>query len=113
MRGESSCPKCGGRLRAPGLFADTWQCDVHGTGYRLHPVIRPGVVGLGVVARRAQVRVRMPWPPPLGWLFTGMAAAGDERSGGRASAVACSGPGPPGGIGELVLVAEELGVGLG
>ncbi len=38
---------------------------------------------------------------------------GDDRSGGRATAVACSGPGPLGGIGELLLVAEELGVGLG
>ena len=27
MRGEPSCPKCGGRVRAPGLFADSWQCD--------------------------------------------------------------------------------------
>lgn len=27
--------------------------------------------------------------------------------------MACSGPGPLGGIGELLLVAEELGVGLG
>ncbi|MEV6183896.1 DUF6758 family protein, partial [Streptomyces sp. NPDC052015] len=25
MRGEPSCPKCGGRVRAPGLFADSWQ----------------------------------------------------------------------------------------
>ncbi|MGQ4439059.1 DUF6758 family protein, partial [Streptomyces violaceoruber] len=24
MRGEPSCPKCGGRVRAPGLFADSW-----------------------------------------------------------------------------------------
>src|SRR5262249_46146894 len=49
----------------------------------------------------------------VGWLFTGVACAGDDRSGGRATAVACSGPGPLGGVGELVLVAEELGVGLG
>jgi len=55
----------------------------------------------------------MPWPLPVGWLFTGVACAGDDRSGARATAVACSGPGPLGGPGELILVAEELGVGLG
>lgn len=113
MRGEPSCPKCGGRVRAPGLFADSWQCDVHGTVHPLQPVIPPSVEALGVVVHRARVPVWMPWPLPVGWLFTGAAFAGDDRSGGRATAVACSGPGPLGGIGELVLIAEELGVGLG
>ena len=113
MRGEPSCPKCGGRVRAPGLFADSWQCDVHGTVYPLQPVIPPSVEALNVVVHRTQVPVWMPWPLPVGWLFTGVAYAGDDRSGGRASAVACSGPGPLGGVGELILVAEELGVGLG
>ncbi|MFG2637386.1 DUF6758 family protein [Streptomyces sp. NPDC048362] len=113
MRGEPSCPKCGGRVRAPGLFADSWQCDVHGPVYPLQPVIPPSVEALGVVVRHTQVPVWMPWPLPVGWLFTGVGYAGDERSGGRASAVACSGPGPLGGPGELILVAEELGVGLG
>ena len=109
MRGEPSCPKCGGRVRAPGLFADSWQCDVHGAVYPLQPVIPPSVEALGVVVHRARVPVWMPWPLPVGWLFTGVAYAGDDRSGGRATAVACSGPGPLGGVGELLLVAEELG----
>ncbi|WP_328494156.1 hypothetical protein OHS59_16495 [Streptomyces sp. NBC_00414] len=113
MRGEPSCPKCGGRVRAPGLFADSWQCDVHGIVHPLQPVIPPSVEALEVVVRRARVPVWMPWPLPVGWLFTGAAFAGDDRSGGRATAVACSGPGPLGGFGELMLVAEELGVGLG
>lgn len=113
MRGEPSCPKCGGRVRAPGLFADTWQCDVHGTVYPLQPVVPPSVEALTVVVNRSQVPVWMPWPLPVGWLFSGVSAAGDERSGGRAAAVACSGPGPLGGPGELLLIAEELGVGLG
>jgi len=113
MRGEPSCPKCGGRVRAPGLFADSWQCDVHGTVYPLQAVVPPSVEALGVVVHRSRVPVWMPWPLPVGWLFSGVAAAGDDRSGGRASAVACSGPGPLGGPGELILIAEELGVGLG
>jgi hypothetical protein len=79
----------------------------------VQPVLPPSVEALGVVVHRTQVPVWMPWPLPVGWLFTGVACAGDDRSGGRATAVACSGPGPLGGIGELILVAEELGVGLG
>ncbi|MEU8970215.1 DUF6758 family protein [Streptomyces monashensis] len=113
MRGEPSCPRCGGRVRAPGLFADSWQCDVHGTVYPLQPVIPPSVEALAAVVQRTHVPVWMPWPLPVGWLFTGVAYAGDDRSGGRATAVACTGPGPLGGPAELVLVAEELGVGLG
>jgi hypothetical protein len=113
MRGEPSCPKCGGRVRAPGLFSDAWLCDVHGAVHPLQPVLPPSVEALGVVVGRARVPVWMPWPLPVGWLFTGVASAGDDRAGGRATAVACSGPGPFGGTGEMVLVAEELGVGLG
>ncbi|MFF4649661.1 DUF6758 family protein [Streptomyces sp. NPDC001380] len=113
MRGEPSCPRCGGRVRAPGLFSDTWQCDTHGAVHPLQPVVPPSIEALAVAVARSQVPVWMPWPLPVGWLYTGIAHAGDDLSGARATAVACSGPGPLGGFGELVLVAEELGVGLG
>jgi hypothetical protein len=75
--------------------------------------VPPSIEALAVVVNRAKVPVWMPWPLPVGWLFTGVASAGDDRSGGRATAVACSGPGPLGGAGDLLLIAEELGVGLG
>ncbi|WP_129840688.1 DUF6758 family protein [Streptomyces sp. RFCAC02] len=113
MRGEPSCPKCGGRVRAPGLFADSWQCAAHGSVHPVQPVVPPSVNALTAVVNRSRVPVWMPWPLPVGWLFTGAACAGDDRTGGRATVVACSGPGPLGGPGELVLVAEEPGVGLG
>ncbi|MFY1678660.1 DUF6758 family protein [Streptomyces sp. WMMC905] len=113
MRREPVCPKCGGRVRAPGLPAETWQCAVHGAVHPLQPVEPPGAETLAAVSRRARVPVWLPWPLPVGWQFTGVARAGDDRAGGRAVAVACSGPGPLGGTGELLLVAEEPGVGLG
>ncbi|TDC70850.1 DUF6758 family protein [Streptomyces hainanensis] len=113
MRGEPSCPKCGGRVRAPGLFADSWRCAEHGAVQPVQPVVPPSVNALTVVVNRTRVPVWMPWPLPVGWLFTGVACAGDDRSGGRATVVACSGPGPLGGPGEMLLIAEELGVGLG
>jgi len=55
----------------------------------------------------------LPWPLPGGWLVTGFAAAGDGRSGTRGTVVALSGPNPVGGPAEMLLICEELGVGLG
>jgi hypothetical protein len=55
----------------------------------------------------------LPWPLPNGWLVTGFAAAGDERTGSRGCAVALSGPNPVGGPGEMLLISEEIGVGMG
>jgi hypothetical protein len=64
----------------------------------------------------SQTRVPLwcPWPLPSGWTVTGVGWAGDDRGGVRATALACSGPAPlGGGPADLVLVAEEPGVGLG
>ncbi len=69
--------------------------------------------GLRVLATHTRVPVWLPWPLPVGWLVTGFTAAGDERDGARASAVALSGPNPLGGPADLLIVAEEPGVGLG
>lgn len=113
MRAEPSCPRCGGPLHSPGLWSSAWQCDKHGAVPPLQPVVQPTGEILQQVASRATVPVWMPWPLPKGWLVTGVAHAGDDRTGARAAAVACSGPAPLGGAGELVLIAEEPGIGLG
>jgi hypothetical protein len=54
-----------------------------------------------------------PLPLLAGWTATGLAVAGDERTGLTATALALSGPSPLGGPADLVLVAEEPGTGLG
>jgi hypothetical protein len=55
-----------------------------------------------------------PWPLAPGWMITGLAWAGDDRGRLSATAVACSGPTPLGtGPADVVLVAEEPGLGLG
>lgn len=100
-------------MRAPGLFTDNWTCAVHGAVSPLQPVLPPSVESLDAAVRRARVPVWMPWPLPVGWLYSGIAYAGDDRSGAHAVALACTGPAPLGGAGELVVVAEEVGVGLG
>jgi hypothetical protein len=79
----------------------------------VQPVVQPTVEVLRAAATSSSVPLWLPWPLPRGWLVTGVVTAGDERTGARATAVACSGPAPLGGVAELVVVAEEMGVGLG
>ncbi len=110
---QPQCPRCAGSLLSPGLRSSDWLCEQHGA---VHPYHRPTTPGDGSVRRvveAAQVPVWLPWPLPAGWLVTGAAHAGDERTGARATVVACSGPAPFGGVGELLVVAEEPGLGLG
>ncbi len=59
------------------------------------------------------VPVWLPWPLPPGWLVTGFAEVGDERTGARATVVALGGPSLSGGPADLLVIAEEPGVGLG
>jgi hypothetical protein len=113
MRGPSTCPRCGIELRAPTLWSSDWWCDRHGAVLPLQPIVQPSVEVLAAAAAQAEVPLWLPWPAPRGWIVTGVATAGDERTGGRAVALASSGPAPLGGMGELVLVSEEPGAGLG
>ena len=86
---------------------------MHGDVYPLRPVYPPSREGMDALLRRAAMPVWLPWPLPVSWLVTGFAGAGDDRTGARACVVALSGPNPVGGPGDLLMVAEEPGVGLG
>jgi hypothetical protein len=113
MKVAPTCPRCGARLRAPSAWSSAWQCDLHGEVHPLSAVHRPSRDGLEGLLRTSGVPVWLPWPLPAGWLVTGFAGAGDERTGMRGCAVALSGPNPVGGPGDMMLISEELGVGLG
>ena len=112
MRPEPTCPRCGGELRAPGLWSSAWQCPSHGTVAPYTVFSRPGVEALEHVVKRAGVPLWLPHGLP-GWLISGFGCAGDERDGARATVTSMTGPSPLGGAAELLLVAEEPGVGLG
>jgi hypothetical protein len=99
-----------------------WRCDADGTVLPLHVAqhIGPEIVG----SVRAKVKSHTgssdpiplwcPWPALPGWMVTGVGWVGDDRSGVRATVVACSGPAPlQRGPADIVLVAEEPGIGLG
>lgn len=113
MRAEPTCPRCGRPVRAPGLWSNDWTCAVHGAVLPLQAARRPSREGLAAVLQDARVPVWVPWPLPAGWLVTGFLDAGDERTGSRACAVALSGPNLMHGPADLLLIAEEPGVGLG
>jgi hypothetical protein len=71
------------------------------------------------LAQRSGVPLWLPWPLPAGWLVSGLQYAGDDHSGPVAATVACSGPHPlpvdhpDERAADLLLIAEQPGVGLG
>jgi hypothetical protein len=98
-------------------MSSAWVCAVHGEVQPFH-LPAPGTPAFGPDALRwlgktAAVPVWLPWPLPPGWLPTGVAHTGDERGGATATVVAVSGPAPFSGPGDMLLVAEEPGIGLG
>ena len=113
MTRPPTCPRCRGTLHPPGLWSSAWRCDAHGDVDPFHAAKVVGDAALHHIVGIATVPVWTPWPLPLGWLMTGVAHAGDERTGAKGTAVACSGPSELGGPAELLLIAESAGVGLG
>jgi hypothetical protein len=108
-----TCPRCLSSIKPPGLWSSSWQCERHGAVLPFHTAAVSSEASLTHLAEQARVPVWIPRPLPVGWVVTGVAWAGDERTGARATAVAFSGPSPTGGPGDLVLVAEEPGIGVG
>ena len=108
-----TCPRCAGALRAPGFWSSAWQCDRHGEVHPFHVAPTPTLAAVERLVADSRVPVWVPRPLPLDWTVTGVGRAGDERTGVRASLVALSGPAPKGGPADMVLVAEEPGIGLG
>lgn len=113
MKSDPSCPRCGRAVDPPGLWSSAWRCGAHGPVAPLNHVRAPSAASLEVLLAATRVPVWLPWPLPTGWVVTGFADAGDTRSGALAAAVALSGPAPLGGVGEMALVAEDPGIGLG
>jgi hypothetical protein len=94
-------------------MSSDWRCEEHGPVPPFHVPAHLNAEIVAAVRRQAGVPLWVPWPMPPGWTVTGVAWAGDERAPAVATALACSGPAPLGGVADVVLVAEEPGVGLG
>ncbi|MCW2600518.1 MAG: putative phosphotransacetylase [Frankiales bacterium] len=91
-------------------MSSDWVCALHG---RVHPYSSAHVEALSQVASRARVPLWAPVPLLAQWTLGGLASCGDERTGATATVLALAGPSPLGGPADLLLVAEEPGVGLG
>jgi len=117
MGGTARCPRCDEAVRAPSIWHSSATCAVHGEVVPLQPAHPADAEHLAWVARHSAVPVWVPWPLPDGWLLTGTRCVRDEKHEAQAVVVAASGPhhGPPGcsRVADLLLVAEQPGVGLG
>lgn len=109
----ATCPRCAGAVRPPGLFTSDWECSQHGAVAPVHLLPKATPEAIEHVRAAAAVPFWAPGPPLPGWTVTGIGYAGDERTGARATLLACAGPAPLGGVADMVLVAEEPGIGLG
>jgi hypothetical protein len=76
-------------------------------------MVHTGPDALDHVVERASVPVWLARGLGASWLCSGVAYAGDDRTGARATVVCHGGPSPVGGPAEIVVVAEEPMVGLG
>jgi hypothetical protein len=94
-------------------MSSDWRCEEHGAVPPFHVAHQVGQEILDIARQRVGVPLWLPWPPLPDWTVTGIGWAGDERAPASATALACSGPAPLGGVADVVLVAEEPGVGLG
>lgn len=94
-------------------MTSSWDCERHGAVPPLHVVARPAVEAVRKIAGGTGVPLWSPLPLLPGWMLTGLATAGDDRAPAKATVLALSGPSPLGGPADLLLIAEEPGVGLG
>jgi hypothetical protein len=112
-RSAAACPRCRRPVREPTVWSSAWRCDLHGEVHPLLPAFSSSREGLDGLLSTPGVPAWLPWPLPSSWLVAGFAGAGDGRSGVRACAVALCGPNPLGGPADMLVIAEEPGVGLG
>lgn len=100
-------------MRPPGVWSNRWTCSQHGEIHPLQPVAVPSAPLARQLGERSPVPLWLPWPLTRGWVIGAIMNAADDMSGVHATAVVISGPNPLGGPGDMMLVAEEMGVGLG
>jgi len=94
-------------------MSSTWDCERHGPVQPVHVISRPAAEAVRKVASSCGVPLWAPLPLLPGWTLTGLATAGDERSPAKATVLALTGPSPLGGPADLLVIAEEPGIGLG
>jgi hypothetical protein len=108
-----TCPRCALPLTEPHESSVDFRCPVHGVVAPVHGFQLPTPLLATQTALDSRLPLWLPWPLPHAWVVSGIGYAGMGPPDARASLVACSGPSPVGGPADLLLITEELGVGLG
>jgi hypothetical protein len=104
--------RCAAHVRRADLMHSDWRCDNCGEVPSFHVTdhIGPEIVAVccaGPAPTVEHMPLWWPWSLPAGWTVTWVGWAGDQRSGVRATALACSGPNPlVSGPADVVLIAE-------
>lgn len=111
MDRPATCPRCSHELTEPDVFSSSWECPAHGAVPPVKPSPQPSADWVRHVCASARVPVWLPWPLPAGWVVAGVTPVGDDVSGVAAVATVFAGPSPLGGPAEMLVVAEEPGVG--
>lgn len=105
------CVRCTREVVTGG--SGSWTCEDHGTVEPLSPPMPLSPQALAELMVPDGAPAWVPWPLPPDWSVCGVRRTGVGADPMRAVAVACAGPGLLGGFAELIVVAEEPGVGLG
>ncbi|MFC5831653.1 DUF6758 family protein [Nonomuraea insulae] len=113
MRAVPTCPRCFGPLHGPSARSSAFRCGTHGDVLPYQPPWPPSSTALEAIRKTSVVPVWLPWPLPSGWLVTGFGEVGDQNTGARASLVALTGPSLMEGPADMIVIAEEPGIGLG
>jgi hypothetical protein len=108
-----TCPRCSGPVREPGLWSSSWQCDRHGDVLPYHQTSLPSREALEASVARSHSPWWSPYPSMMLWTVSGFGHCADDKRGTRASAMCFAGPNPSGGPVDMIVVAEEAGIGLG
>lgn len=113
MNDSPCCPRCGLNVKPPTVHDQVWRCSTHGVVAPVRLWAALDRDAMESIRQRSGVPLWVLSPSPPEWAVTGLAMAGDPDRPAQATAVAATGPAPLGGMAELMLVAEELGTGLG
>ncbi|MFL6076624.1 MAG: DUF6758 family protein [Mycobacteriales bacterium] len=111
MSGSPTCPRCAAAL--PPAPDGDWRCAEHGPVLPFF-VLPPGLAGMEQIRLEALVPFWAVVPLPPGWTVDGLGYVGDPRTRWRATVFSATGLAPldiePA---DLLLIAEEPGIGLG
>lgn len=105
------CPRCSSPV-VPAVGG--WECLAHGA---VEPLWRPEAASYDAFAEHLLASTAMPtylpWPLSPGWSVTDFACVGAEPARASATMTCCSGSSELDGPVDILVIAEEAGVGLG